>query len=219
MEKLNNFLNEFKLRSRHHSKLSNFIVPELTKLNKSSILEFGVSEKCMSTELFLNYCDLTDCSLFSVDNVNYSRKFSNYKWKFIETRDDNFEYVSSIIPKKVDLILLDTIHEAVHVERILYYYYDLLNINSCFFIDDISWIPYLRDSDKNRFYGEINNYETFIKLLEIYYSNRSNFVIEFNFEGTGMCKIKKLKENKLSAPKKLRSRYFSVKNILRKIIK
>ena len=36
--------------------------------------------------------------------------------------------------------------------------------------------------------AEINNYETFIKLLEIYYNNRSNFNLDFNFEGTGMCK-------------------------------
>ena len=40
---------------RHHSKLMNFIYPELIKLNNCNILEFGVSEKAMSTELFLNF--------------------------------------------------------------------------------------------------------------------------------------------------------------------
>ena len=117
MEKFINFLTEFKSRSRHHSKLTNFIVPELIKFNNSNILEFGVSEKCMSTELFLNYCEIKKCKLFSVDNIDYSKKFSSDKWKFIKTRDDNFEIISSQIPKKIDLILLDTIHESKHVEK------------------------------------------------------------------------------------------------------
>ena len=72
----------------------------------------------MSTELFLNYCDSKECNLFSVDNVDYSEKFKNNKWKFIKSRDDDFEFVSSYIPSKIDLILLDTVHEAKHVERI-----------------------------------------------------------------------------------------------------
>ena len=62
----------------------------------------------------------------------------------------------------------------------------MLELNCCFFIDDISWIPYLKESDKNRFYGEINNLETFNLLLEIYYNNRDNIDIEFSFQGTEM---------------------------------
>ncbi len=219
MEKFTNFLKEFRTRSRHHSKLTNFIVPELIKFENSNILEFGVSEKCMSTELFLNYCEIKKCKLFSVDNVDYSKKFSNDKWKFIKSRDDDFKNISSQIPEKIDLILLDTIHEAEHVKKIFYYYYDFLKKNCCFFIDDISWLPYLKNSDKNRFYAEINNYETFIKLLEIYNNNQTNFNIEFTFEGTGICKIKKLSENKLNIPKDIKSRKFSIKNLIRKVIR
>ena len=117
------------------------------------------------------------------------------------------------------MILLDTIHEAKHVEKIIFYYYERLALNCCFFIDDINWIPYLINSEKNRFYNEINNYETFVKLLEIYHSNRENMLIEFTFEGTGMCKIKKLKLDKLKPPKKINDRQNSIKNILRKILK
>ena len=173
----------------------------------------------MSTELFLNYCEIKKCKLFSVDNIDYSKKFSSDKWKFIKTRDDNFEIISSQIPKKIDLILLDTIHESKHVEKILYYYYDFLKKDCCFFIDDISWLPYLKNSEKNRFYAEINNYETFVKLLEIYNNNQTNFNIEFTFEGTGICKIKKLNDNKLNIPKDIKSRNFSIKNLIRKAIR
>ena len=64
-------------------------------------------------------------------------------------------------------------------------------MNHCFFIDDISWLPYLKSSEKNKFNIEINNFETFQIILDIYYANRENFDLEFNFEGTGICKIKK----------------------------
>ena len=77
----------------------------------------------------------------------------------------------------------------------------------------------MKNAEKNRFYNEVNNYETFQKLLEIYNSNRDNLSVEFTFEGTGMCKIKKLKSETLKPPKKINHRQNSVKNILRKILK
>ena len=88
------------------------------------------------------------------------------------------------------------------------------------FIDDISWLPYVKTAEKNRFYAEVNNSETFQTLLEIYFFNINNFRLEFSFEGTGMCKIVKLNKNNLNDIKfNLPSRKYSVKNILRKILK
>ena len=95
----------------------------------------------------------------------------------------------------------------------------MLELNCCFFIDDISWIPYLKESDKNRFYGEINNLETFNLLLEIYYNNRDNIDIEFSFQGTGMCKITKIKDVALNNPRKIQTRQNTIKNLIRKIIR
>lgn len=213
------FLNNFKSKSRHHYKLCEFIYPELKKISNADILEFGVSDKAMSTYLFLEYSKTNNCKLYSIDNVDYANKFNDANWKFILTRDDDYSKVESNIPKNFKLILLDTIHEASHVEKILYRYYDLLEINHCFFIDDISWLPYLKNAEKNRFYAEMNNHETFIRLLEIYINNKENFNIEFNFIGTGMCKITKLNKLKLNKPIKIKTRHQSFKNFLRKILK
>ncbi len=94
-----------------------------------------------------------------------------------------------------------------------------MEINHCFFIDDISWLPYLKNSEKNNFYSEINNLETFQNLLEIYLANRDNFDLEFNFEGTGICKIRKKNNNKLNELTKINLRNFSLKNLARRIIK
>ena len=69
------FKNDFLNKSRHHSKLIKFVYPELYKIKNSNILEFGVSEKAMSTELFLKYSNFNNCKLFSVDSANFSSKF------------------------------------------------------------------------------------------------------------------------------------------------
>ena len=216
---MQNFINKFSAKSRHHSKLINFIYPELRNIKDCNILEFGVSEKAMSTELFLEYSSHFNCKLFSIDSVDFSKKFNQSNWNFLHTRDDNFSYIFNNVPNTFKLILLDTIHEAKHVKNILYKYYDLLEINHCFFIDDISWLPYVKSSEKNRFYAEINNIETFRIILEIYYANRENFDLEFNFQGTGMCKIKKKNNNKLNDPSMIKTRTLSIKNLVRRIMK
>ena len=52
MEKFSDFLNEFRLRSRHHSKLSNFIGPELINNDYSNILEFGLAKNVCPQNYF-----------------------------------------------------------------------------------------------------------------------------------------------------------------------
>lgn len=217
MQKLNIFLDNFKNLSRHHSKLVNFLFPELAKINNANILEFGVSDAAMSTELFLKISEINSLNIYSVDTIDYSNKFSSNNWKFLQCRDDNYNKVNAFIPNDLSMILIDTIHEAEHVENILNLYYSKLSVNNCIFIDDISWLPYLKNSDKPRFYNEINNRETFEILLEIYYANQNNFDLEFTFEGTGMCKIKKKSSNALNKKLKIKNRKYSIKNILRKI--
>ena len=51
----------------------------------------------------------------------------------------------------------------------------------------------LKIQKKIDFMQKLTNIETFQIILEIYYANRENFDLEFNFQGTGMCKIRKKK--------------------------
>ena len=206
------------LKNTYFEKLKETFYEDLIKVKKPIILEFGVRYG-ISTNLFIDICEKNQGKIYSVDLDDSSKKFSSSTWKFIHSRDDNFSLVKKEIPNKFNLILLDTIHEAEHVKKIIYNYFNLLEVNHCFFIDDINWIPYLRKSEKDQFYGEINNQETFEKILEIYYSNRDNLVIDFTFHGTGMCKIKKITNADLKQPKKINTRRFSIKNLLRKMLK
>ena len=198
-------------------KLKKFFENELNDISNPKILEFGVREG-KSTKILLDYCKKNNGELFSIDIEDYSNLFSDKNWHFIKSRDDDFDYVKGKIPDEFDFIYLDSLHEANHVKKIFYYYFNYLKINGIFFIDDISWLPYLKNSERDNFYCEINNKETFEKLLQIYNFNQDKFDIFFTFISSGMCKIVK-KQDLLNKIKKFSSREFSLKNLMRKLLK
>ena len=200
---------------RHEKKFHSFVYPEVIKLKNPTILEFGVSEKAFSTEKFIEICKLNQGKLFSVDQNDYSNKFDYEYWKFIKSRDDNFELIDRYIPKELDVIYLDTLHKANHVEKMIYHYYKYLKVGGFFFIDDTSWLPYTVNREKNHFFKEVNNYLTFKKLLNIYNNNEENMEIDFTFTGTGVTKIKKLKSENLKEVKHIiKNRLYSLKYII-----
>ncbi len=202
---------------QYEKKIINFILPELINLNQPSILEFGVRYG-ISTNLFLKVCEEKNGFLHSVDMEDFSNVAKSEKWKFHLSRDDNFDYLEKVLPKKFDLIYLDSFHNADHVEKIFYHYYNKLNVGGVFVFDDISWIPYLKNKERNNFNCEINNQETFDRIINIFSNNDENFELSFYFLGSGSAKIKKLKEKDLSKNQKIISRKNSIKNIVRKII-
>ena len=97
-------------------------------------------------------------------------------------------------------------------------YFDKLEKDGLFIIDDISWLPYAKNAWRDNEWIEYNNKETFLKILDIYNANQKNINISFNFEESGLSIITK-KRNKINPLKKVKSRSFSLKNILRRLIK
>jgi len=203
--------------SDYDYKIEVFLENQIQKISNPNILEFGVREG-RSTKIFLDLCKKKNGKLFSVDVDDYSNLFNDENWTFFKTRDDNFEFLKDRLPKKFDVIYLDSLHEANHVEKIFYYYYDFLKVGGHFYIDDISWLPYLKSNLRNNFYCEINNKETFERLIEIYNNNINNFDIFFTFISSGMCRIVK-KNDQLNVHNKIVTREKSIKNIFRKILK
>ena len=203
--------------NRHREKFLRILSKELNELDKPNILEFGVSEKALSTSIFLNTCEKKGGRLFSIDVKDYSHHFKSNNWFFLNCRDDDYEFIEKKIPSHFDIIYLDTIHTAKHVEKILYYYFDKLKVGGVFVIDDISLLPYLKNREKNNFSLEINNNETFELLLKICNSNYQNVYLETSFIGTGVAKLTKLTADNLVRPQSLNSRIFSLLNFIRKI--
>lgn len=200
----------------YHHKYHSFIESYLNKLVKPNILEFGVSEG-ITTKIFLEICEKKNGSLVSVDIEDYAYKFNSNHWIFLKCSDDNYEKIREKIYDKLDLICLDTLHNPIHIEKMIYEYFKHLKVGGVFLIDGTSWLPYLKKEKRNNFFGEVIMYDNFRKILEIYYNNTETFDLEFSFQGSGVAKLIKLKDKNLVYDKKINERILSLKNILRKI--
>ncbi|OUU53633.1 MAG: hypothetical protein CBC25_00195 [Pelagibacteraceae bacterium TMED65] len=204
--------------SPYHRKIIDVIKYYLKDFKNPKILEFGVRTG-ISTNFFLDLCNKNNGKLISVDIDNYKNLFKNKNWTFIHSRDDNYEYIEKFLPKKLDIIHLDSLHEAKHVAKIIYHYYPLLKPGGIFLIDDISCLPYLKGTKKNSFGNEIANQETFEIIQEIFFFNKENFDLGYSFIDSGLAIIRKLNNKKLNPRKKLNYRKYSILNSLRKIKK
>lgn len=202
----------------YNYKLDNYLIPLIKDINNPIFLELGV-QKGVSTKKFLEICKNKNGKLFSVDVDDCSDVSNDINWEFFQSRDDNFDFIKSKIPNKIDVLFIDSLHEAAHVEKLIYAYYPIVNNGGYIIIDDISHLPYLKDKGNNSFYCEINNKETFEKILSIYSTNTDKFDLNFSFFSSGLAILKKKNNYELVKTKKIIERSVSLKNIIRKIWK
>ena len=201
----------------YQDKITKFILDHEIDKKNINILEFGVREG-RSTKMFLDICAKNDGKLISVDVDDYSNLFNDNNWTFLKTRDDDYEKVSSYFSKDFDIILIDSLHEPSHVSKLIYTYWKHLKLNGSMYIDDISWLPYMKNSWRDHEYTENINRDTFNKILEIQLSNYDNINLTFSFSGSGMCRIIKQNHNELSKPKLMFPRKNYIKKILKKLL-
>ena len=168
--------------------------------------------------MFLDICAKNEGKLISVDVDDYSNLFNDNNWTFLKTRDDDYQKVSSYFSEDFDIILIDSLHEPNHVSKLIYTYWKHLKLNGSMYIDDISWLPYMKNSWRDHEYTENINRDTFNKILEIQLSNYDNINLIFSFSGSGMCRIIKQNHNELSKPKLMFPRKNYIKKILKKLL-
>ena len=102
----------------YNYKLDNYLFPIIKEINNPIILELGV-QSGTSTKKFLDICNKNNGKLFSVDIDDCSKVSDDKNWNFFHSRDDNFEFIKSKIPHKIDVLFIDTLHEAEHVKKLI----------------------------------------------------------------------------------------------------
>ena len=152
-------------------KLSNqnkieIIKAAISKIKKPNILELGVQK--VSTKMFLDICHKNNGKLTSIDIQDCSGVSKSKRWKFIMSSDDNFDYIKDKIKNnKFDILFIDSLHEPNHVRKVFFYYYEYLKKGGLIFIDDIVWLPYIKNAIRDNQFVERINRLTFDKILEI----------------------------------------------------
>ena len=193
------------------------IESKISNINNLNILELGV-QKGNSTKMFLEICNRNDGYLTSIDIKDCSSVSNDKRWKFIFSSDDNFKYVDKYIAnKQFDVLFIDSYHEPNHVRKILFHYFYYLKKNGLIFIDDVMWLPYVKNGVEDNDFIERINRLTYDKLLEIFNNNIENLTLDINFSGSGLAILKKIGD-KLNKEKKIKNRLFSIKNLIKKFI-
>jgi len=192
-----------------------FIKNKINKFYEPNILELGV-QTGNSTKMFLEICEKNNGFLTSIDIEDCSHVSKSKKWKFIHSSDDNFDYVNKFINKELDIIFIDSLHEPNHVKKVFYNYFKFLKINGLIIIDDVSWLPYVKNGIKDNNFVERINRLTFEKILEIFNSNQNNLTLKENFSGSGLAIFSKLTNN-MEEEIKIKNRLNSIKNLIKKL--
>tara|TARA_B100000575_G_scaffold259980_1_gene232591 strand:+ start:73 stop:708 length:636 start_codon:yes stop_codon:yes gene_type:complete len=194
-----------------------FIKNKISDINNITILELGV-QKGNSTKMFLEVCNKNNGNLTSIDIKDCSSVTEDKRWEFIFSSDDNFEYIDKYIAnKRFDVIFIDSYHEPNHVKKVFFHYFSFLKKNGLIFIDDVVWLPYVKNGVEDNDFIERINRLTFDKLLEIFNNNIENLTLDINFNGSGLAILKKTGE-KLNKEKKIKNRLFTIKNLIKKFI-
>lgn len=192
-----------------------FLKKKISNIPNPNILELGV-QSGNSTKMFLEICEKNDGFLTSIDIDDCSNVSKSSKWKFIQTSDDNFDFVKNYLKNDLDLIFIDSLHEPSHIKKVFYYYFNFLKINGTIFVDDISWLPFVDGGENDNDFVERINRLSFDKILEIYNANKKSLSLEINFSGSGLAILKKVDQN-LNDEIKIKNRLFTIKNLLKKI--
>lgn len=192
-----------------------FLKTKISSIPNPNILELGV-QNGNSTKMFLEICEKNDGFLTSIDIDDCSNVSKSSKWNFIQSSDDNFDFIKDYLKNDLDIIFIDSLHEPQHIKKVLYYYFNFLKLNGTIFVDDISWLPFIYGGENDNDFVERINRLTFDKILEIYNANKKSLSLEINFTGSGLAILKKIDKN-LNEEVKIRNRLFTVKNLLKKI--
>ena len=194
-----------------------FIKEKIFNINKLEILELGVQHG-NSTRMFLDICEQNRGFLTSIDIQDCSKVAISKRWNFIHSSDDNFDLIKNRIgDRKFDVIFIDSLHEPHHIRKVFYYYFNFLKIGGLIFVDDVIWLPYVKNSIKDNDFVERINRLNFQKIVEIFNSNQDNLTLDVNFSGSGLAILKKIGSN-LNQEKKIINRLFSVKNLIKQYI-
>lgn len=200
------------------NKLENFIINYEKGKENLNILEFGVREG-RSTKMFLDLCKKKGGKVLSIDVNDHANLFDNNNWTFLKCRDDDYEKIKKYIKKNLDLILIDSLHEPNHVSKLIYMYWDNLKLNGSMYIDDTSWLPYLKNNWRDHKFTENINRNTFYEILSIKNSNWKNIDISFDFNGSGMCRLIKKRNQKLNKKNQIINRHEYFRNIIKIFLK
>ncbi len=156
-------------------------------------LELG-TDRGQATRMLLKACQEIKGKLVSVDIRDCSQILKDQNWQFVQANsvDKNIIFNNApILSKGIDLIYVDSLHTAAHVEKEVYTYFEYLNQGGKMYFDDIDSNPYMKGHRKDNPMTELSNREIFKLLKRIFYKNLHQLDMTIFLGSTGLVEFSK----------------------------
>ena len=203
MKKYQSYINKLKDHLSEHNE-SRFLAQQLLRLHKETelkinplIVELGV-DRGQSTKVFLNAIDgKKNAKLISIDIKNCSNAVDDENWEFVQQDSADIEKLLINKPKiknGIDILYVDSLHDAKHIKKEIYNFFEYLNNDAYIFFDDIDSTPYMNKQRKDSISIEIANRKIFSLLEAIFRGNMDKLDFEIMRGSTGLGIFKKRKK-------------------------
>ena len=158
------------------------------------VLECGVN-KGWSTGVLAHAIEKNGGTLVSLDIRDCSDSIDSDCWTFLQCDDIEKERIlrdAPVLEAGVDLVYIDSHHDAQHVARLLSLWYPLVRQGGWLAFDDVDPGPYLRERRKDDANREIVWRAISRVVQDFFYANEDDLLLEYHFGSTGLALMQKL---------------------------
>jgi len=158
------------------------------------VLECGV-DKGWSTGVLAHAVELQRGKLISLDIRDCSDAVVSDCWTFLQIDDTEKERIlreAPILEQGIDLLYIDSLHAARHVTRQMELWYPLVRQGGWIAFHDVDPAPYMRGQRKDNIESEIVWRAVAQVVLDFFYANEDDLLLEFHYGDMGMAIMQKL---------------------------
>ena len=187
------------------------------------VLECGV-DKGVSSGVLAHAVEGLGGSLVSLDIRDCSDVIESDCWTCLQTDDSDKEFVlrnAPILRSGIDLVFIDSLHKVSHVSRLIDLWYPLVRQGGWMAFHDVDPRPYMRGQRKDNRDAEIVWRGLGELVLDFFYDNEDDLLLEFHYGSTGLAILQKL-TSMSKAPARsgsIRPRYVSWRSLARSLFR
>lgn len=158
-----------------------------------TFLELG-TDRGQASNAILAACAETGGRLVSVDVRDCAGAASGPHWSFVQASSLDRAAILAAAPflaEGIDLLYVDSLHTAEHVEREIRTWFDLVRQGGDIFFDDVDSAPYLAGRRKDNAKMEIANRRIRALIEHVFQSNLDRTELALFLGSTGLARLRK----------------------------
>lgn len=158
-----------------------------------TILELGTRDG-VSTSVFLRACEERGGVVVSVDIADCSSVSDSNNWQFVQSDSTDISKIVAAAPilrDGIDILLIDSLHRAGHVEKELFGWFEFLKEDGIAIFDDIDPFVYRQGQRKDNVFNEVvwQDIQDFVNA--VFRANENSLSLSMHFGSTGLAVLRK----------------------------